>query len=785
MKSAASFRRSTAAMFFFIAAGVFAQAVTAAAQDATGPAEVGAPDSGPKAVSIPAGGLAAALDRYEQTFGVEVLVTDDVVAGLRTDGVNGEYDAATALGILLGGTELVSQPVDADTLTVTTRSVQDADRVDLSAITVLGTRRSDVPLSNVPSSITIVDRREVEEEVVTSNRIDDILSRKVPGLNPTNNGVRQIRGRTAQVFLNGVPTNEQLRASSGSDINLISPDQLAGVEVSRGANSAYGFGSPGGIIALSTPRAESTDLTLRTVLRESFNTSHFNGSHQANLYQSASQIVGAFDYQIGGSIAYDGAEYDPDGNLSLGLDNAALLLNGKESLYNFDGSFGYDLEKYGSLRLTSTAGYVDFYRTYALNPGVYRQSYGFLTQEPEGDDTYRRSYTVNLTYENEDVLGSSVKVEGFTSDTYTEVYSDWEAITYRDEQTNTYYGMRSAISTPLDFLLKDAAITYGFDFMRNSYYRPYYNDDSGAIDTYFSPDVTFDSYAPYAQLDIPILDLFLLSGGVRHEEYRGEIDTIPGVIVGGDIEDFNLTLFNAGAIYFVTDEIEVYSTFSQGAEITQLGRAARDATSADLVDPQPAKSNQYEAGVRGAWDPVTAGLAGFYTESDLLSALICDGINPCIPLREPREFWGVEANLDWRITRQWGLGGIFGWMEGNRTTDTGDTRRIPSRDVPPVILTTYIDYSPFDWWRNRVQLNYRGERDPFGDSIEYGEGRVEDLLLVNLSAGFDLGPGELAFGVRNLLNKKYTSLPAESDNSDWLWLPEQGTRLTFSYSVKW
>ena len=102
-----------------------------------------------------------------------------------------------------------------------------------------------------------------------------------------------------------------------------------------------------------------------------------------------------------------------------------------------------------------------------------------------------------------------------------------------------------------------------------------------------------------------------------------------------------------------------------------------------------------------------------------------------------------------------------------------------------MLVTGYVDYKPFPWWRNTLQLNYRGSRNPFGDSTDFNEGQVDDLLLVNVSAGIDVGPGELQIGAQNLFNTEYTSIPAEASNSGFLWLPEQGTRVTVSYSVKW
>jgi iron complex outermembrane receptor protein len=740
--------------------------------------------------NIPTKPLAEALADLSATTGFQVRYPDQPPSGLTSSPVIGSYTAMEAIQRLLAGTGLAARLTDTNTVTIEQGAAQrdPSGRVELETTTVLGSRRPDVPLSNVPSSITVVDREVIQKEQVTTNRIEDVISRTVPGFNPTNNGVRQIRGRTAQVFVNGVPTNEALRASSGSDLNLLGADQLAGIEVARGANSAYGFGSPGGIIALSTPRAESEELTVRTRLRASFSPQHPGGSYQPSLYLSASQIVKAFDYHLGGLIAYDGSAYDPNGALAFARNVRVRLGQNRVFSGGLDGSFGLNLAEYGALRLTGTFGYDDFIDGYRTIDGVYRKTYARSVKDPAADQSFRDSYTLNLSYENT-LLGHAIKLEGFASDIYTEFYSTEDGAVFRDEQTNEYQGFRSSITTPLDFVLRRAAVTYGFDFIRNRYFRPFFNDDTGEFVTFFSSDVTLYSYAPYGQLELPIRD-FLVTGGLRHEIYRGSAETVgPGCCTrGGDIDGFDLTLFNAGLVYFLQENAELYFTFSQGSEISQLSRAARTVTSIDQLDPQPAKSNQYEGGVRGDWASLSWSLAGFYTESDLLSALQTNPLDPegpLIPLREPREFWGIEATAGWRMSERWGLSGVFTWMEGDRETSTGETRPISSLEVPPILMTTNLDYSPFPWARVTLQLNYRGKRDPFGDSTEFDEGRVEDLWLVNASTSFAVGRGELQVGVENLLNKKYVSIAGEAFNGGFGWGLEEGTRLAAAYSVKW
>lgn len=665
---------------------------------------------------------------------------------------------------------------------------QSADSSTLSEITVLGTRQTGVPLSNVPASITVLEEQEIKSQQSSAPRIDDILSRTVPGFNPTNNGVRQIRGRTAQVFVNGVPVNEQLRASSGSDITLLAPEQLGRVEVARGANAAYGFGSPGGIIALGTPRASSPELTLNSRLLASFNPHHADDSVRATLYQSASQIVERFDYHVGVALGYDGQEFDPDGQLSLGNTGPSAFSNSKESLIGLDGSFGYALGGGSKLRLATTYHYTDFREGYVNEGlGTYRGTPSRVVRFAEADANFRRAATANLSYENPQVFGSALKVELLASDVETRAFRVGPSNrTVRDEQTNQYVGLRSAITTPLDALRAGTLVTYGVDILRNDYFRPVFFADTGALQSFVSPDVTLDTYAPYLQLEAPIGN-WRLSGGIRHEQYRGSVETAVGSggVQGGDIRAFDLTLFNAGAVYRWRPGLEVFGTFAQGAEITQLGRAARDAGRAELIDPQPAKSDQYEIGLRAGKGPLRYTVSAFYTTSDLLSALQCDLINPCVPLREPRKFWGTEGSLDWQLDERWGVGGVLTWYDGERKPEGEDWRPIGSSSVPPLLLSTYVRYAPRAWWRNNFRVDYRGSRDEFGASTAFDEGRVDRVTLYHFDAEIDVGKSTVQLGIRNLFNGRYFSIPASAGNNGFTWVPEEGRRLTVAYAQKW
>jgi iron complex outermembrane recepter protein len=169
-----------------------------------------------------------------------------------------------------------------------------------------------------------------------------------------------------------------------------------------------------------------------------------------------------------------------------------------------------------------------------------------------------------------------------------------------------------------------------------------------------------------------------------------------------------------------------------------------------------------------------------------MSALLCAIPNePCRPLREPREFWGIEGTADWRVDARWGTGGTLAWMDGQRQLESGEKRHISMSESPPLMVGAYLEHAPMAGWKNRLQLDYRAGRDPFHGSTDWPEGRVDSLFLAHVGASIDVGPGKLQIGVRNLFNKTYYSLVSQAYNGGYLWIPEQGRRFSLAYSAQW
>lgn len=745
------------------------------------------------AFNVPAGPLSTALTRVAARAGARLSADAVLTAGQRVPALVGTMTVRQALDRLLAGSglEAVMQADGSYSLRKQPKPAQPravSAAQALPVITVLGTREPGIAMSSVPSSLSRVSEQTVQRDLSTGALIEDVLARNVPGVYPGNGGSRSIRGRTAQVFINGVPMNEQMRFGSGSDLNALSPDHLEAIEVSRGANAAYGFGSPGGIIALATPQASTDTLSLTTRLRSSFNTSHPGGSFQSTVYQSASQIVDAFDYHVAVSASRDGTSRTPDGEVSNIFTSPGLFITGDENIYNVDTSLGYDLGRNGRLRLVGTGQNIDYVRYYGFEGGVYREEHVTTTPVPDGGLSYRQARTLNLSYEHDDVGGSALKLEVFGSRVYAsrrELYDEW----YKDK--NAYLGVRSAITTPLESLHSGATLTWGLDAIRNEMDDPQYSSLTGELTGRFAPPARLDMWAPYAQLKWPLGDT-QLSAGVRHERYGGRVDSTGNDTVtvtddgpGGKIRDFDITLFNVGLLHALDKHTDLHATYTQGAEISEIRRAGFVADSPSQVDPQAARSHQLEVGLRRKGQDLSGNVTAFYTQSRLISAADCSQPDrPCVPLREPRKIWGVEVAGDWKIDAQWQAKGSFTWHDGRRKAQGSDEwTRVSSADLAPVHGSLTLGWMPRAGWRNDLIVDWRGGRGRINDDWPYGQ--VDAVTLLHVASAIPLGPGTLELGVHNLLDTTYYAILAEAYNGGWVWLPEQGRRISVGYRLTW
>lgn len=676
-----------------------------------------------------------------------------------------------------------------------------ADLATEGTITVTASRTG-AEIADLPVAVTVLDAETLANQLSQSTDILRALDFTVPGLNLAAGGRSQcltrVRGRVPAFQLNGVPANQDLRPSNCNSAFQISPFALERVEVVRGATALFGAGAPGGIINLITRRAKSAQLEIDAVAQTGFNLGEPGGSFQTDLYAGIGQKLGAFDYYVGAGYQDYDVGRDPNGNRVVGTAFDSVSLNG---------SLGLEVSPTVRLRLTGTwyqedpgqeynvsgadvdAG-IPFPRVIAVTPNPFRR---------EGND---KLGTLALSIEADDVLGQRLLASAF---------GQWQSFRQRanfqdgnggdpdffsDNRSNSTIGTRLTLATGADLGGGRLELEYGVDWRRDRLIRLQLDPtDTDRPIGFIAPEVILFQTGIFGQATYAVGPV-RLTGGVRQELYRGRIGDkladrgLSGTGRPGRFDRESLLLFNAGLVYEVAPGAQLYASYNQGAELTQLGRAARRATDPGAISPEPAKSEQYELAARGRFGAVSFTAAGFYSYSASASLVqpdpSCAGQSfcPLIPLRVPQKVWGAEATLDWAVTPRFDLGALFTWQRGE-IFDQGLNRYVPfgTDIVSPTRVAMRASWRPVERLRLGAQASYSAKASFFSPA-EQGIGFINtpSLFLADASLAWQVGPGEVTAAVSNLFDERYQNLTLAAGG----FVPalEEGRRLTLGYRLR-
>jgi vitamin B12 transporter len=211
------------------------------------------------------------------------------------------------------------------------------EQVRLDPVVVTGTQVA-VPVSELPSAITVIDREEIDSRQVTD--VPQLL-RTVPGLSVTQSGSRG--GRTSVfprggnpnfnlVLVDGVPVNN---AGGEYDFSDLTTDNIERIEVIRGPQSAlYGSNAIGSVIQIFTRRGRGP------------------------LQGEASLTAGTFNtYEGRGAVS--GGTQTFGGSLGLGYVSTSGFLPINNDYRNFTLSSGLDYQPLEALKMAFSARYSD------------------------------------------------------------------------------------------------------------------------------------------------------------------------------------------------------------------------------------------------------------------------------------------------------------------------------------------------------------------------------------------------------------------------------------------
>lgn len=685
-----------------------------------------------------------------------------------------------------------------------TNGAPPTDRVSGESDIVVTATRSRSTIEQLPISVSVVDQETVNSQLRQNRNILSGLEFVVPGLSVQDSETRgscssAIRGRAASFQINGVPVNEDLRPGSCTGPFTISPFSVERVEVVRGGTALYGSGAPGGIINLITRRAKSETLEIDTTVQTSFNTANSDDTFTTDLYAGAGQKLGNFDYYVGAAYTDGGRVRSATGLpvFSAGYESVDLLA-----------SFGLDLSAGQELRFTGTFHTEDvgpqFYPDGEVDPVSGLANIVEVAPHPQVGQGRDRNVTTAISYRHPDLLAHDVSLSVFYQDQSIRQRDNFFTAAdgndfFASNRENSRLGFRSALTRSYGIGNARLKTTYGFDFTRNDFLRFIVDAANGeAVSGYITPAFYLNTFAPFGQVEFGIGKL-TVTGGVRHELYRGAIEeegfnpALPRAATPGAFGNSSLTLWNVGSVFAVTDSIQLYGSFSQGAELTQLGRAARGAIDPSQITVEPATSDQYEIGLRGNAGPVRFGLAYYYSRSESSSQIqpdpSCAGETfcPLIPLRVPERFRGFEANASWQAADKFTLSGVFTLQRGRVFNEDLNRFIAYGTDVSvPLRITGRAQWRPVKPLSLNFQLTHYGASSYFTPTEQaIGFVDTEAVTLGSGSIGYRLGPLELYVAADNLFNKRYISVANQvQGQGGFTYMQAAGRRVTLGVSSR-
>jgi iron complex outermembrane recepter protein len=684
---------------------------------------------------------------------------------------------------------------------------------------VVTATRTEENLQNVPRTVTIIKREQIEELAPVSRDLSDIIGKLTPGAGPPTGTIRNttVRGRPPQILIDGIPvTSNDSNAGYQRDLRSIAPNAVERIEIVRGPSAVYGDGATGGVINIITRKPSDQKLVSETQVGIDAS-ANLQGDSFGNFFShSISVNEGNFDLLALFSRRSTGIAYDAEGS-QIPFDENTAETQTIQAL----GKVGVRLDDNQRLQLTAnlTRDRIDPSITSDLSVDQLpfrrkARAIPFNATYIGADPPQSLNYALTLDYSNQNIFGNKLNAQAYYR--YTRIvptffdgrsFNDPLGISNRDS-IDDKWGGRLQVETPL---FKTANFLWGVDYSKASLEDQLSIFDADEFDASdrrilreietrtFYPRFTIENLGLFGQLQWEVSQQWLLSGGLRYERFGIDVPNFTNQFlepIDGGNRTVDDVVFNGGIVFKATDTVSVYANFAQGFSLPPIARILfSNATTGfrfdrDVDISEPQKVDNYEIGIRGNWSNFQASIAGFYSESELGTTLV---ENPALPgtlllARAPQRNYGVEAAIDWQATKSWQIGGSFTWQEGENDIDgDGNYQALNSGEVSPIKLTAYLQNQTTPGWRNRLQALYVGDRNRgFEDGSDNGP--IRSYFVLDYISSIKIGAGTIDIGVENLLNNQYT--PALNQfQGDFLGnsyrFPARGTTLRLNYRINW
>lgn len=635
--------------------------------------------------------------------------------------------------------------------------------------------RTPTPITAIPSTVRVLDRQTLDNQLAVSASLLDSLSFSIPSLAPgrqklTSTG-ESLRGRTPLYLVDGIPQSTPLRDGKRSGFT-IDPAFIERVEVIYGANAIQGIGATGGVINYVTIAPPTTGEWLRSATVE-LTTDDFEGN---GLHYRASALAGQrfgkLDFVAGVASEKHDLFYDGDGR-PIAVDTIQGELMDSRS-WNLFGKLGF--EPASGHRLEATANYYK-----ADGDGDYRTVLGNILQgipatseegTPAGDPTFNEARNFALAYTNDALVGGQLTLQGFYYDFYA-LYGGDTFPVFQDPAIapiGTLFDQSALSSTKhgakltwvrQNALIEGLQLVAGADYIRDKSFQ-----ELAQTDRLWVPELIYTGWAPFVQLEQELAGgLVRLSGGARWENATLEVPDFTTIFsanrtaVEGGSPSFDQLLFNAGAVVEPLKGFTVFGSYAQGFTMPDAGLILRAVntpgrTVEELVDLKPVIADNFEVGSawrRGGFD---LSASYFWSNSDLGSRIQVIG-GAGVVQRERTEIQGFEVAGSYRFPSRHRIGAAFASLRGryDSNADGEVDRDLDGRNIAPNRLNMFAEGPLAGPLSGRVQLSRLFDRDFEGGKPQFN---FDGYSLVDVLLNYDAGrAGRFTLAASNLLDQEY------------------------------
>ncbi|WP_280570944.1 TonB-dependent receptor [Chromohalobacter sp. 296-RDG] len=682
----------------------------------------------------------------------------------------------------------------------TSTESQDSNDQGLDPLVITATRNRSSE-GETPQRVTVINREQIEQQLAITQDPGQVLSNLIPSYSPSrqklSNAGETFRGRSALFMIDGVPQSNPLRNGS-RDSYTIDLSMVERIEVIHGANAEQGLGATGGIINYVTKRPEGAGVSQHVGVSLTSDDDFESEGFGHKLDYRLSGQTSDWDYMFAASRHKRGVFYD-------GNDDEVGIAYPGES----QNSESYDLMAKAAYWIDDNQNVEVLINRFELEgegdyvPVAGDRDAGVATTarkgDPDGDPSYNKVTTAQLSYENRDWLGNELNAQLYTQRFRAQFGVSSGSFPYTDDAGNTRYDQTRNESNKLgakftlsrDGLLDDRLkLTTGIDLLQDDTRQMLVQTDRTYV-----PETRFRNAAMFLQGDYSLTDALSLHAGVRQEYAELEVDdfstidrsnvTQDNVSVEGGKPDFNETLYNAGIVYQATDWAQVYANYSEGFGMPDVGRVLRGLDTPgqgvdSLLTLQPLVTKNREIGMRFDWDRYGLELSYYESDSDYGDRLSEEN-GTWVVNREKTEIQGYEITGDAQVNDAHNLRLTYTHAEGKSDQD-GDG----SVDTKLTGINIAPDTLKLAWsaaWNEKLSSHLQYSRY-FDRSVDDPELEFDGYGLIDASLAYSLPVGRTSLGVENLTDEDYFTYYSQAARvSDEYYFKGRGRTFTLSYQL--